>query len=138
MWWVYIYQEKCSSLAPPTMCQFSPPKKFVKEMPSLKYLSLPVFFSIFLLIPLGKYKKSRLKELKFVRFQKILNPAFCWKFQLPTSKTVGCPHFWGVNISNLTSPLYPKSCCKTIKFWTWKKLKIAKNAHTTSVHWVIY
>ena len=44
------------------------------------------------------------------------NPKFsiCWKFQQSISKTVGCPHFCEVNISNWGSPFTSLDCPECI------------------------
>ena len=55
-------------------------------------------FSAFFLWKL--LKKCCLNELKFCEVSDILKSSICWKFQPSISRTVGYPHFCGVNISN--------------------------------------
>ena len=44
-------------------------------------------------------------QLKFCEVSENPKSSICWRFQLSISKTVGCPHFWDVNISNLAFTL---------------------------------
>ena len=74
---------------------------------------------VFEFFPLETIKKSCLKALKFWEVSENPKSSICWKFQLSISKTVGCPHFCMVNISNWGSPFLRISPLAYKMFFDW-------------------